>query len=557
MRRTLTLALVLATAVAAPVLAQADPLRYDVSPGVRRVFDRNTRTDVQVRSGEQTSRRVTEVSARREMLVVETQDDPPQMRVVTLETPSGERLVAYEENGEDRLGRIPEARRFRPMPPLLAAHRRDLTGRALETPPAPQDAMGAIDRAIAELRYLPRKPVGPDSPVTREVDLGAARLQLTTASVPGGAGGDGPPAVVFQTTGRLTFGGEFADRIRVTRLEARTAWARDGSGLLSQRGTLVLDEKAGEAAQHLTRTWEERLQESRRLAPAALAKAKKSLETLEKAMADARAGNLDAAVSTLQAYLDANPEGTWTAAVRSLHASLAQRRLVTEPVKPARLRLMLRDLQTSRDRAGASGKRDALAQIDATLRQVTGVNAKQILMDATDPDPIVRDLAAFALAFLDGPQVSERLRALTEDPSGQVRGTALVSLAIRGDPLDRDPLLERLKDEEPRVRGAAALLAGRIYIRGDANAEAILPALLDALKAELPWTRTNAASAVATLAPKGAAPAVRALIEAHQKESEDRLKQLYLAVMKELTGVEADTAEPFRTWLKDQGGAKG
>lgn len=134
MHRTLTLALTLtaAAAVAAPLLAQGEPLRYDVSPGARRVFDRGTRTDVQIRSGEKMSRRVTEVSARREMLVVETQADPPQMRVVTLETPSGERLVAYEENGEDRLGQIPEAQRFRPMSPLLAAHRRDLTGR----PPA-------------------------------------------------------------------------------------------------------------------------------------------------------------------------------------------------------------------------------------------------------------------------------------------------------------------------------------------------------------------------------------------------------------------------------------
>jgi hypothetical protein len=558
MHRMLTLLLAVAAtaAVASAVYGQADPLRYDVSPGVRRVFERSTQTDIQVRSGQKTTRRVTEISARREWVVIETGDDPPMMRVVTLETPSGERLVAYEENGKDRLADVPGSQRFQPMPPLLAAHRRDLTGRPLEAPPPPEQPMQAIDRAIAELQYMPPGPVGPDTPLTREVNLGVARLAMTVTQVEAGAGGEAN-AVVYQTTCRLTFGGEFADRIQVTRLEARTAWARDGSGLLSQRGTLVLDEKAGEATQHLTRTWDERLQEAGRLTPAALAKAKENLETLEQAMADARAGKLDAAVQTLQGYLQANPDGAWTPAVRSLHAALAQRRLVAQPVKPSRLRLMLRDLQTSRDRAGAGGNREGLAQIDATLRQIVRVNAKQILMDAADPDPIVRDLAAFALAFLDESQTKERLQSLARDPSAQVRGTALVSLAIRNEGIDRDLLLKRLADEDDRVRGAASLLAERSYERGSEDAKAVLPGLCGALTADNTWTRTNAASAVAKLAPKGSVPAVQALLAAHEKESEARLKQHYRAIMEDLTGVQADTAEPYQTWLKDHGGAKG
>jgi len=559
MHRMLTLVLTFAAtvAVAAPAGGQAEPLRYAVTPGARRVFDRSTQTEIQVRSGEKSSRRVTAVSARRELLVVETKDDPPQMRVVSLETPSGERLVAYEENGEDQLGQVPATQRFRPMPPLLAAHRRDLTGRPLETPLQPEQPMQAIDRAIAELQYMPEKPVGPDAPVTRQLNLGVARLAVETQRLAAPAATDGPAAVVFQTTARLTFEGDFANRITVTRLEARTAWAKDGSGLLSQRGTLVLEEKAGEATQHLTRTWEERLAETGRLAPAALAKAKANLEALEKAMADARAGNFDAAVAALQQYLDGNPDGAWAPAVRSLHAALAQQRLIGQPVKPARLRLMLRDLQTSRDRAGASGQRDRLAQIDRTLRQLARVNAKQILMDAADPDPVVRDLAAFALAFLDDTQTPERLRALIGDPSGQVRGTTLVSLAIRGDAVETDVLLKRLADEEARVRGAAALLASRIYKRGDAGAQAVLPALCDALDAELPWTRTNAASALAQLAPKDSVPVVRALAAAHEKESDDRLKQLYRAAMTQLTGVEGDSLVPYQAWLKKHGGANG
>jgi len=507
---------------------------------------------MQVRAGEKTSRRVTEVSARREVLVVEATDDPPEMRIVTLETPTGERLVAYEEDGQDRLGEIPEAKRLRPMPPLLAAHRRDLTGRPVETPPPPQKPMQAIDRAIAELQYLPPGPVGPDAPLTREVNLGIARLQTTTRQVEAKEAG-GTPAVVLQTTARLAFTGDFADSIAVSKLEARSAWAADGSGMLSQRGTLVLDEKAGQATQHLVRTWEDRLQETGRLAPAALAKARQNLETLEKAMADARAGNLDAAVQTLQTYLEANPDGTWTPAVRSLHAALAQRRLVAQPVKPARLRLMLRDLQTTRDRAGASGNRERAAQIDAALRQIASVNAKQVLMDAADPDPIIRDLATFALAFLDDAQTPQRLRALANDASSQVRGTALVSLAIRGEGLERDRLLARLGDEDPRVRGAAALLAQRSYKRGDEAVAAILPLLFPCLSADLPWARSNAALAIARLAPKGSAKAVRAILEAHEKESEDRLKQLYRTALKELTGVEARDIGPYQKWLQEKG----
>jgi len=554
MHRTLTLIPVLAAAgaLAAPVLGQADPLQFKVPAGTRRVFQRTARTDVEVRAGENTSRRVMEVSARREILIIETKDNPPQLRRVTLETPSGERLVAYEENGKDRLSEVPEARRLRAMPPLLSAHWLDATARPIEAPPDPQQPMQAIDRAIAEFRYLPEKPVGPDTPQTRDVNLGIARLQITTQQVPAEGEGEAP-AVVLQATARLTFTGDVADRITVTRLEARTAWAKDGSGLLSQRGTLVLDEKAGQATQHLTRTWEERFQETGRLAPAALAKAKENLEALEKAMADARAGNLDASVEALQAYINTNPDGTWTAAVRSLHAALAQRRLVAQPVKPARLRLMLRDLQSSRDRAGAGGDRARMAQIDAALQQIAHVNAKQILTDAADPDPIIRDLATFALAFLDDPQAADRLIAMAGDTSGQVRGTALVSLAIRGDKVGKDLLLARLGDEEARVRGAAALLAERTLQRGEENVQAILPTLLKVLSADMPWARTNAASAIANLAPKGSAPAARALVEAHQKESEDRIKPVYLAALKEVTGVDADKIEPYQAWLKEKG----
>jgi len=549
--RRLTLAVTMSAALAMPVLGQATPLRYAVSPGMRRVFQRTTRTEMVVTAGEHSSRQVTETPARRDVLVVETKADPAQMRVVSLETPTGSRLLAYEEDGEDRLAEVPEAKRLRPMPPLLAAHWRDLSGRPVGDQPAASQPMQVIERVIAELGYLPVEPVGPETPYTREMDLGIAHVTITTRYVEKREVG-GTDAVVLETEGTVAFTGEWADRISVKTLKARSVWAADGAGLLSGRGTLVLDEKADEAVQHLTRTWETRLQEAGRLAPDALEKALANLAALEGAMAEARDGNLDAAVKALKAYLEADPDGPWTPAVRSLQAALARRQLLAEPVEPARLRLMLRDLQAGRDRARVQGNRQRVAQIDQALRQIARVNAKQILMDAMNPDPVARDLATFGLAFLDDPQASEQLRILARDESGQVRGTALVSLAIRRETLKTDALLSRLREEDPRIRGAAALLAGRTLQRGGARIPDLLSPLVETLSADVPWARSNAAAALARLAPKGSVQTVRGLVQAHEKESEDALKQLYRAALKELTGVEAGAIEPYRKWLQEK-----
>ncbi|MBL7140384.1 MAG: HEAT repeat domain-containing protein [Planctomycetes bacterium] len=541
--------------VAVPVLGQAKPLRYNVQPGARRVYQRTTRTETTITAGDQTSRQVTEVPLRREDLIVEVKTDPPQMRVVSLETPAGERLVGLEKDGQDQLATVPEAQRLRPMAPLLAAHWRDLTARPVGDTAQPTAPMQAIEYALSELNYLPAEPLGDDKATTRQVDLGIAKATITTQKVEETTVGD-TPAIVLESKADLVFTGEWADRITVPAMTVRSAWAADGSGLLAQRGTTVVDEKAEKATQHLVRNWDEQLVEAGRLTPDALSKAKANLDTLEKAMADAREGKYDAAITALNAYLEANPDGPWSSAVRSLHAALARRRLVAEPVSPARLRLMLRDLQTSRDQAGAQGNTPQLAQIDTALRQVAQTNAKQILVDAADPDPIVRDLAAFGLAFLDNPQGVERLRILARDPSAQLRGTALVSLGLRGEKVEKDTLLKALKDETPRVRGAAAMAAVRGYERGDATAVALLPALVETLASDLAWTRNNAATAIGLLAPKGSGPGVRGLIAAHEKESEEPLKALYRAALKELTGVEANTIEPYQAWLKEQAAEK-
>jgi len=560
MRRSLAVLAVaaLTTALAGPAFGAGGPirLRYRVRPGLRRVYEDLRRTETVVESGGSTSRRVTEIRATREVLVVETGDDPPQMRLVTLETPTGERLVALEENGRDRLGEVPETQRLRPMPPLLAAHRRHLTGRPLAEPPPLKTPMRALELAIAELGYLPDDPVGPDRPAVRKVDLGIAQVEVTTRLLAPEAGtppAEGSDALVLENVATVTFTGPWAEKITVRTLRNRAAWAADGSGLLSVRGTLVLEERAGKAVQHLTRTWQTRRTHTDHLDPEALAKTKANLETLERAMADARAGRLDSAVDALGRFIQAEPDHPWTPAVRSLHAALIRQRLISQPVKPARLRLMLRDLQASRDRAAARGQQQVIAQIDQTLRQVVRTNAAQVLADAADPDPIVRDLAAFGLAFLDDPQAPLRLRAMaTGDPSAQIRGTALVSLAIRGEKAEPDLLLKALKDENDRVRGAAALLAAKTLKRtGDAGTD-LVPALAAALTSDLAWTRTNAAAALGNLAPKGSLPAVQALADALEKETEAGAKTVYLAALEALTGVKSPdrSVEPYRTWLR-------
>jgi len=554
MTRTFTLLAAAAMAVAAPARGEAKTFRYDATPGARRVFQFKTQTEMIVTSPEGKTRRVLEVPIRREILVVETQADPAETRVVIAEVPGIQRLIAYEKNGTSQLEMIPESRRTQALPPLLASHRQDPTGRPVKGPDEPKQAMQAIDRAVAELRFLPKQPIGPETPVTWKVDLGIATLTVTTTYAET-VRASGTESVVLDATGDLVFTGDLGERIAVETLKTRSIWALDGSGLVSQRGTLVLEEKAGESTQRITRTWEEQLAESGQLTPEALAEAKANLGIIEQAMTDAGAGKFDEALKALETYVANHPKGAWTPAVRNLQMSLAQRKIVSQPAPPARLRLMLRDLQARRDQAGAGGGKEQVARFDQTLRQIASVNAKQILMDAADPDPIVRDLATFGLAFLDDPQAAPQLKGLVNDPSAQVRGTALVSLAIREEPIKPAVLKKRLADEDARTRAAAALVARTTLEPGSPTVKEVLPAILNILTTDLPWARSTATVSLVRLAPKGHAGAVKALIDAHAAETENALKQLYRAALKDLTGVEADTVEPYRAWLKEHGGA--
>jgi outer membrane biosynthesis protein TonB len=139
---------------------------------------------------------------------------------------------------------------------------------------------------------------------------------------------------------------------------------------------------------------------------------------------------------------------------------------------------------------------------------------------------------------------------MVKDENVEVRGSALISLAIQGRALDQKPLLALLQDSEPRVRGAAALVASRTMQRNDPRVAEVLPLLSENLKLTIPWTRMNTVSAVGALAPLGSVPVARALIDAYKAEKDERLKPHYLSVLKVLTGAEGNDAGPYEEWLK-------
>lgn len=551
LRSTLLLAAAAAAlaALAPDAAAQEISFRYRTQAGRIRVYEGTVRTETVMKSGDKTVRTVREVPLKREDYVVETKAQPPSMRVVTLETPVGERLTAYEENGQSRLDTIPEANRLRPLPALLAAQWRDLTGRP-EEKPAPSDSVtGALDQLQAEMRQLPDKPLKPGDTVSREVDLGVFKAVLTTRFVEQKAVGS-VPAAILETRAAITMPPDKADRIKIDRLECRTAWATDGSGWVSLAVLMTLTEKSEQAEQRLDRRYEEKLLEQTDAGTAGLATARKELEQLEHAMDQARASNLDGAIETLDAFLRDSTASRWATAVQTMREGLNRRRLVTQEVPKARLRLMLRDLQAARDQAGARGAAAQVAQIDQTIRQVVKINAKSILEDAIEPDPILRDLAAFGLAFLDEPQATARLKSMAKDASGQVRGTAAVGLAIRGDAIEPELMTALLTNDDERTRGAAALLLVRTVKRDDPQAAAALPTLIANLSLANAWARLNSMATLAAIAPKESPQAARAIVEACKAEQEERLKPAYYEALKTITGVEAAEIGPFEDWVK-------
>jgi hypothetical protein len=536
--------------LAQTAFGQSVTLRLKAEPGDRRLYERTVRTEMMLQSGEQSRRTVTEVPGQRRELVLETKADPPSMRVAGVDAPQGRRLLAFEENGKDRLSSVPEAERTQALPQGLFSQWRDLRGQLIEKPAKPADPGQAMDMIQAEVRFPPEQPVKQGDSWTRDLDLGPAKATLTTRFTATRTEGTRNCAIL-ETSANVTFTGDFAARVKVEKLTSRMAWALDGSGWVTQTGSMVVVEKREKAEQRITRDFQEKLTDADRVDPAQLEKARKDFATIDKGFKEAQANDLDAALETLGAFVRENPQGPWTPAIQNIYANLSSQKLVTKPVAAPRLRLMLRDLQTGRDQASAQGNAAQINQIDQTLRQVAGVNLKTVLEDSKDPDPVVRDLAAFGLTFAQDAEAANRLLALASDESSQVRGTAVIGLAIQAKGIEQNRLLELLKDKDARVQGAAGLLATRTLKREDLRAATVIPILIEDLKSANAWTRLQMVSGLANLAPLGSVPAAKALVEGYKAEKEERLRPIYLAALKALTGVEAKDLAPYEAWMQN------
>jgi hypothetical protein len=543
--------------------AQAAPLTFKYEPGQVRLYERSVKTETQTRMGRNTRRTVNEILVQHREQVLEAQAEPPGGRVLVIDTPGPDRLITYEENGKDLLASIPEQNRSRPLSAVLAAQRRDPRGQAADRPEKAADANQTMEILYSEIRLPPPEPLRPGDSTSRKIDMGIATATITTRYIDQRSEGLSRCAVL-STTAAVAFTGDMAKRLTVEKMTSQTTLALDGSGIVAHNGTTTLLEQAEGGEQRVTRTYQEKLVRSEILPAPQQEKVKADMARLDKTFDQIKGKDLDGALAALEKLIQENPQPTWTSALQSLHAAVMQQRLLTQPVPPARLQAILQDFKNNRDRMAAQGH-PQVAQIDQLIRQVATVNLKTLLEQAVDPDPINRDLAAFGLGFVEDAQVAPRLLAMSKDASAQVRGSAVIALAIQGKPIDparqgdaaASPaaLTALLKDADARVRGAASFLAARTLKRDDPQAAAVLPLILDNLKADNPWTRLQAITGVALLAPKNSVQAAAALIAAARAEKEERLQPVYLQGLKAVTDIDSSTLATYEEWLKRQPGA--
>jgi len=553
-RRLALPAAVLALALAAPAAFGQTLLRMKFEPGRAFLYDRTIKTESQARAGKETRHVAWELSSKRQELILETRADPAGGRILTLDTFDPERLTIYEENGKDSLARVPEAQRTRLLPPVLSVQWRDPRNTPADQPEKMTDPGQALERLLAEMRVLPENAIRAGDSWTRKLDLGILKAVITTKFIDQHSE-NLVPCAVLASSAEVTFGPEFAKKLSVEKLTAQSIVALDGSSVNGFSAATTVVEKGETGEDRVTRTFQEKLANSTRLEGAVLEKAKIDLARIDKALELSKADDLEGAMAALEQFLKDNPQPGWADAVQNIYGVITQRRLLTKPVPPARLQVMLQELKNSRDRAATQDGPAQVAQLDQVIRQVATVNLKGLLEQMKDPDVVNRDLAAFGFGFVQDPQAIEALQTLTKDASPQVRGTAAMSLGVQGKAVDMATLTALLKDADARVRGAGVFLAFRTAKRDDPQVATLLPLLADSLQVANPWSRAQAANALAALAPKNSVLAVSALLMAYSIEQEQALKPVYLKALKEITGLDASDIAPYDDWLKKQPGA--
>jgi len=527
-------------------------LQYRMEPGQVFLSERIVRTETLVRAGQESRRIVTEVPVLEGKVVLDWDAARSAYKLAIYETPRGERLTAYEVSGKDRLPDVSESQRLRPLPPAIRIQWQDVRGRPGDLAEKAADPLIALEILHAEMQQLPTEAVRRGQTWTRDVDLGAIKATITTTYTEDRVLTDKAiPCAILDSSAAVTMAPETAGQIQVEKMAVQSAVALGGLGRLSHSGTIVIVQRAGGAETRITRSFEEALKQVDRLTSADLETNKALIGRIEEAMARAKADDLDGALEILAAFIKDNPQGPWTPGAQSMHDATERRRFLTKPSPRPQFRLMLRQMQGDWNRAAAEGNAALLGQMEGVFRNVVRLNAATVIEDATDADSGARDLAAFGLAFLDNdPKAVDRLVEMVKDSSAQVRGSAVLALAIRGKAVAPAALAALVGDADERVRGAAALLAGRTVLPGDPQAAALLPLLLGNLKASNTWTRANTIAAAAALAPAGSPPAAAALVAACGAETEPRLQPAYLQALKKITGVDSSALEPYANWVK-------
>jgi len=552
-RLTACAALACAAALLPPTIARGQPytLRYIARPGDQYVFEQTLRTEIVLHEGGNSRRTVTEQTGTREELTVEAKAEPPSVRVVVFEPPQQECLVALEENGKDRLPDVPEDRRRRTSPPQINLDERSLRGEPAEPIKPIENLTVALSLFFGATRYLPEQAVSPGDAWSHDADFGAVRGTVKTKFVAVKTVG-GLECAVLDVTATTALAAEVAGRITVEKIESRMSVALDGSGLQDLAATNVLSEKGESADQRVTRTFAAKRVKTARIEDDDLAKARADADRLRRAFEQVQSDDLAAAVETLQAYIREMPDGRWTPAVKTLHANVLQRRLLTKPLPENDLRVVLRDLRRAHDQANAQGNAAALAAVRNAAGQVAAANLQALLKDSSDEDPAIRELALFGLTFSADASARQRLVEMTKDASRSVRAAAAIGLAIQQKPVESDLLLRLLKDPEEQARGAAAILAYRTLKREDAGAAKVLPILIENLAMKNLWARAQAIGAIGLLAPAGSTRAVGAVLNAFKAETADDLKPIYLNALEQITGVKGEDISIYEAWQAKQ-----
>ncbi|MCX5648840.1 MAG: HEAT repeat domain-containing protein [Planctomycetota bacterium] len=555
MKTRLTACAVLACAAALvpATIARGQPytLRHLAQPGDQYVFEQTLRTETVQHRGENSRRTVTEQTGTREELTVEAKMEPPSVRVVIFEPPQEERLVSLEENGKDRLPDVPENARRQTSPPQINLDERGLRGEPAEPIKPVENPTVALSLFFGATRYLPEQAVSPGDEWSHDADFGAVRGTVKTKFVEVKTVG-GLACAVLDVTATAALAGEIAGRITVEKIESRMSVALDGSGLQHITATNILGEKGDAAEQRVTRTFEAKRVKTARLEGDDLAKARADAERLRRAFEQAQSDDLAAAVETLQAYIQEMPDGRWTPAVKTLHANVLQRRLLTKPLPQNDLRVVLRDLRRAHDQANAQGNPADLAAVRNAAGQVAAANLQAILKDSSDEDPVIRELALFGMTFSADASARQRLVEMTKDTSRSVRAAAAIGLAVQQKPVDSDLLLRLLKDPEEQARGAAAILAYRTLKREDAGAAKVLPILIENLAMKNLWARAQTVGAIGLLAPAGSTQAVGAVLGAFKAETAGDLKPIYLNALEQITGVKGEDVSVYEAWQVKQ-----